>query len=108
MWQTTPRLPLRRPTAVAGRAGNFLQRPHSRDATLHAILAVHPLQFWLCNIGPLLSLATDFISFRSTIHMSAMADLPRVPASAAAELDPVDLYCVGAMLSDEEQLVQQS
>ncbi len=40
--------------------------------------------------------------------MSAMADLPRVPASAAAELDPVDLYCVGAMLSEEEQLVQQS
>jgi glutaryl-CoA dehydrogenase len=40
--------------------------------------------------------------------MSAMADFSRVPASAAAELDPVDLYCVGSMLSEEEQLVQQS
>ena len=40
--------------------------------------------------------------------MSAMADHARAPASAAAELDPVDLYCVTAMLSDEEQLIQQS
>ena len=40
--------------------------------------------------------------------MSAMADLARVPAGAAAELDPVDLYCVSSMLNDEERLVQQS
>jgi glutaryl-CoA dehydrogenase len=40
--------------------------------------------------------------------MSAMADLARVPAAAAAELDPVDLYCVSSMLNDEERLVQQS
>jgi glutaryl-CoA dehydrogenase len=40
--------------------------------------------------------------------MSAMADIARVPAAAAAELDPVDLYAVTSMLSEEEQLVQQS
>ena len=39
--------------------------------------------------------------------MSAMAYIPRAPKSAAAELDPLDLYCVRAMLSEEEQLVQQ-
>jgi glutaryl-CoA dehydrogenase len=37
-----------------------------------------------------------------------MADPARVSPSVTAELDPVDLYCVNAMLSEEEQLVQQS
>ena len=37
--------------------------------------------------------------------MSAMAATANAPA---AELDPVDLYCVRTMLSEEEQLVQQS
>ncbi len=40
--------------------------------------------------------------------MSAMADIPRAPAAAAAELDPVDLYSVSSMLTEEELLVQQS
>ena len=38
--------------------------------------------------------------------MSAIADIPR--KSAAAELDPVDLLCVSASLSEEERLVQRS
>jgi len=40
--------------------------------------------------------------------MSAKADLAHVSQASAAELDPLDLYCVNAMLNEEEQLVQQS
>jgi len=40
--------------------------------------------------------------------MSAMADIAHASAAAAAELDPVDLFSVRTMLSEEEQLVQQS
>ena len=38
--------------------------------------------------------------------MSAVRQTP--PKSAAAALDPVDLYSVRTMLSDEERLVQDS
>jgi glutaryl-CoA dehydrogenase len=40
--------------------------------------------------------------------MSAKADLARASDSPAAELDPLDLYCITSMLNEEEQLVQQS
>src|SRR5688572_1483367 len=40
--------------------------------------------------------------------MSVTANLAGAHPSAAAELDPLDLYCVSAMLSEDEQLVQQS